>query len=455
MSDSVQYSNRELSDKAKQLEALDQFAEAANLYKQSYDLYQSSFVTSHYIKCLRKQGKSAEAVEFRHALSKQLLNDSYVHKELSWAIYDVYLKKIESTEDSETDDVEDERQGNSDFQKMQNAAHYILAKAPATEVLLRTRTIFAICSEAKQRGNWQVMYDFAAQLDSEPLSKEQKELNGKKLPSDYQQWLCKMVRSLIELKRYEECIEFAQKGIEQYPREKLFPWWKASAKKALGQAEEAVRELEQVDTRFPKEWYIQRDIADGYVQLQKYDEARVWFYKAASCPGDMKGRYKMLEQMAVLLEHLGCWSESYDHIQLAYLIAEREGWERSATGLRDQIAQFRKRHIEHITSLVDATKEEWASLYRRCQTHWRMAVSISLPMYTGEIVEVREEEKFGFIKRHNDGGNDIYFQFRRLTKGFLPKKGMQVEFEVEKSYDSRKDRESLAAVNIRLAKSSA
>jgi len=395
MSDAVQ-ANRELSDEAKKLEAAGQFAQAAELYKQSYDLYPGSFVTSHYIRCLREIGKSAEAVKFGRQLSRQLREDPFVHKKLSWAIYDVYLKKAESMEDNEFDDVEYEQHSNPDFQKKQEVARYILSRASADDDILRTRTIFVICNEAKQRGNWQVMYDFAVQLEPERLSTEQKELNGQKRMSNYQEWLCKMVKSLFELKRYEECIDFARNGMEKYPREKLFPWWEASAKKALGQVEEALRELEQIDMRFPKEWYIQRDIADGYVQLQKYEGARVWFCKAAICPGDLKHRYKMFEQMSMLFEHLESWQEAYDHLQLACAITEREGWERSATVLRGQLAQFRKRYMEHLTQ-PDTSVEEWSNLFRRCQVLWRETIRASRPSYKGQIVKIIEEKKYGFV----------------------------------------------------------
>ena len=63
MSDSIQSHNRKLSDEAKQLEKAGQFAEAADLYKQVYASYPGSFVTSHYIRCLRKLGKATEWYE--------------------------------------------------------------------------------------------------------------------------------------------------------------------------------------------------------------------------------------------------------------------------------------------------------------------------------------------------------------------------------------------------------
>ena len=454
MSDAMQ-TNRELSDEAKKLEVAGQFAQAADLYKQSYDLYPGSFVTSHYIRCLREIGKSAEAVKFGRQLSRQLREDPFVHKKLSWAMYDVYLKKTESMEDNEFDDVEHEQHSNPDFQIMQEAARYILSRAPAEENILRTRTIFAICNEAKQRGNWQIMYDFAVQLDPGRLSTEQREWNGRKLPSDYQSWLFKVVRSLLELERYEECLDFASKGIEKYPSEKLFYWWQACAKKALGQVKEALQELEQIDTRFPKEWYIQRDIADRHVELQEYDVAWIWFCKAANCPGDPKGRFKMFESMSMLLEHLDRFQEAYDHLQLATMITEREQWGRPAEVLRGKLIQFRRRHEELVVLSSGISGEGWPSLYSRCCTLWQKTIHASRFTYKGQIIKINDERKSGFIRRSNsENAKDIYFRFRDVTKRVTPVVGMEVEFEVEKSFDPGKNQESLAAVNIRQLKSS-
>jgi tetratricopeptide (TPR) repeat protein len=455
MSDAMQFSNRQLSDEAKKLEAVGQFVQAADLYKQSYDLYPGGFVTSHYIRCLRKLGKSTAAVKFGRQLVRQLREDSFVHKELSWAMYDVYLKKTENMEGNEFDDVEHEQQGNSDFRKMQEVANYILSRLSANEDILRTRTIFAICNEAKQRGNWQTMYDFAIQLDPERLSTEQREWKGRKLPSDYQSWLFKMVRSLLELERYKECLVFASKGIEKYPSEKLFYWWQACAKKALGQVIEALQELEQIDARFPKEWYIQRDIANGYIELKEYDVAWIWFCKAASCPGDPRGRFKMFESMSMLLEQLDRFKEAYDHLLLAVMVADQERWDRPVEALRGKLIQFRRRHEEQVVLPTDSSSKDWLSLNSRCRTFWQKTIQTSRLTYKGQIIKINEERHSGFIRRSNsENAKDIYFRFRDVVKKVNPVVGMEVEFEVEKSFDPAKNQESLAAVNIRQIKSS-
>ena len=436
---------RELSDKAKELEAEEKFAQAADLYKQAYDLYPSAFVASRYIRCLRNQGKSLVAVDFGRQLPKQLLNDSFVHNAVSWAIYDVYLKKAENIDDNEFNDVGHDKLSNSDFDVIQKRAQYILKKSSATDDILRTRTVFAICNEAKQRGKPQVMYDFACQLDPERLSSEQKEWNGRKLPSDYQRWLYMMVRSLLELNRYDECMEFARKGSEKVPREKLFYWWQACIKKALGQVEEALGDLERIDTRFPKEWYIQRDIADGYAQLQKYDDAWVWFCKAADCPGDRKGRFKMFEQMSMLLEQRGCWQEAYDHLQLAYAIIEKEKWDHPAEVLQGKLVQFRKRHAAHMTFPTNTSIEIGPNL-QRCRVQWQETIHASHTLRKGYIKRLQNELGYGFIRADND---DIHFRFRDVINKVTPVEGMEVEFEIVKSYDEKKQRDSTKAVNIR------
>jgi len=445
MSDAV-WRNRELSDEAQKLEATGQYAQAAELYKQSYELYPGGFVASRYIRCLRKQGKSSLAVEFGRQLSKQLLDNPYVHNALSWAIYDVHLKKAETKDDNDFDDVEYNRQDNADFDDMQKKARYILGKSLATDDTLRTRTIFAVCNEAKKRGNWQAMYDFVHQLDPERLSTEQQEWNGQKLPSDYQRWLYKMVRSLLELKRYDECLEFACKGSEKFPYEKLFCWWQACAKKALGKTEEALIELERIDTRFPKEWYIQRDIADGYVQLQKYEDALMWFCKAAACPGPIKGRYKMFEQMSILLEQREEWQAAYDHLQLACAIAGQEHWDRPTEMLRGRLIQFGKHHTDRITLPTNTSAGVGPNL-GRCRVFWQETMRASRVLHKGFIDDLKEG--YGFIKA---GSDSFHFRFRDVMERVAPVKGMEVEFEVVKAYDERKQRDSTKAVNIRFVK---
>jgi hypothetical protein len=74
------------------------------------------------------------------------------------------------------------------------------------------------------------MYDFAMQLDRERLLSAQSQLNGQQRIIGYQEWLCKVIESLYGLKRNDECMDFARKGIERYPHKQLFYEWYERAK---------------------------------------------------------------------------------------------------------------------------------------------------------------------------------------------------------------------------------
>jgi len=154
-------------------------------------------------------------------------------------MYVVYLKPPGSRKDDGSDTVKYEERGDpnsgTDFQKMQEVAHYILSKAPTEEDILRIRAIFAICNEAKRQESWQLMYDFAMKLDLKRLLSEQNQLNGQQRIVAYQEWLSKVVESLYGLKRYGECMDFARKGFESYPQKQLFYEWYERAHKTLEQ----------------------------------------------------------------------------------------------------------------------------------------------------------------------------------------------------------------------------
>ena len=240
---------------------------------------------------------------------------------------------------------------------------------------------------------------------------------------------------------------------KKFANEKLFYWWQARAKLALRQTREALSDLELVDARFPKEWYIQHDIADIYLQLQQYDEAWIWSCKAASSSRleDLKGRFKMFQQMSMLLEQRGRWQEAHDHLQLACAIVEREHWEHPTEALSSQLFQFRKRHMEHITFPADTPPDMLSTLFRKCKALWQETTSSIRINRKGYIMKADEEKGFGFIRSDND---DIHFRFRDVIRGVVLVEGMEVEFEAEKSFDGKKQRDSIKAVNIRPVKRS-
>lgn len=445
MSDTLPYPDESLEKQARDLEKNQQFAQAAELYRQAYEQRpERHFPVSRYLFCLRKINKISEAVEFGRTLTQTIRTNTYVHRELSWVLYHFYFKKIENEHDEDFDGTGNEGTSTERFLQMQKAAWYILNTRTEGDELVRKQVVFAMCKEAKHAEKWQEMYNFASQLDPALISKTSREWNGQQYMSDYQQWLYNMLKAAFELQRYAECLELARQGIADFPGERFFPWRQALAKKELGQIEEALSELESLNKRF-QEWYIQRDIASLYDQMQQNEQAWLWYCKAACLPGKLDGRYKMFMAMALLLQRLERWQDAYEHLQLARMIVEERGWTRPATTLHTQITQFEESNSERFHP--NTTPSDFQMLLRRLKALWQRDISATRPHERGTIKTLNERS--GFIRTIN---GDYYFSLRDIPRHLVLDIGMEVEFELEDSYDQKKQRESVKAVRIRPVK---
>lgn len=443
MSDPMSNPNASLGKQAWDLEKAREFKRAAELYKQVCTARpDDEYAASGYMRCLRKLNKSGEAVEFGRHLSKELKTRGRVHQAWAWALYDYYFKQSENKEDDIFIDTEAKLPEDDHFKKMQSATEYVLKMSPQEDTIIRKQFIFGICREAKQRGKWQVVYKFAAQLNPEVLAQEPDEYSRM---AEYERWLYSMIKSLFELERYDECLKMSQQGIDRYPQNKHFSWWHALSKARLNYLEDALTELQDLDKRY-QEWFIRADIARIYEQLQQYKEAWIWYCKAAVLPGKLTGRYKMIGQMSSALQQHERWQEAYEHLQLACLLAEREHWDQSkmVSVFKGQIEQIKEYYTEQIT-IREYMSQDFLQLQRKLQKLWQNEVASSLPHRHGYIKTINEERKFGFIRSDTE---DFYFKFHDLPRYVTPAINMEVEFNVEESFDITKQRNSVKAVHI-------
>lgn len=461
-----------LQIQARQAEASEDFAEAANRYRQLYDLQPNPFNTAKLIHAMRKQGTATarEAIRFIKAkVSKDSLDNNYLRNEYVWTLYDAYLKvHVEVEDDAEDEDslAEDDApdvETPADFSTKLTAARSILKHT--SENLPRKLAVFAICKAIKLQQNksaakWQQILDFAEQLDPKSLSTESKIIDGIKTISDYERWLFLVTKASFELEDYEKCAIYAKDGIEKFPHKVFFPWWLALTKVRGGELEGGLRELEQINVRYPQQWFIQRDIAECYIELNKYEEAWLWLCKAANAPGDLKGRINMLSSMANVLQQLGKWEQVYDHLQLAWAVAAGQGtlWQRLAEKKKAQLLDFLDTYANELPPAlqdkieaedVTNTPPHLKEVQTRCRREWQRAISDSRPHLTGSITNFFEGRDFGFIQTEKER---IYFKVKDYRSREKLQNGLQVEFEVEKSFDQKKNQDSTRAINIRAAK---
>src|SRR5258706_6858079 len=110
MSDSLPYQQcRQLKNEGEQLLKAKQYAKAAQLYKQAFDLCKDSYAASRYIQCFCRTGDEAarEAAKFARQVAQLFPDNQYIRKEWAWALYYGYLKSADGDDDKEDEYVDD------------------------------------------------------------------------------------------------------------------------------------------------------------------------------------------------------------------------------------------------------------------------------------------------------------------------------------------------------------
>ena len=125
------------------------------------------------------------------------------------------------------------------------------------------------------------------------------------------------------------------------------------------------------------------------------------------------------------------------HIALTYKLREEKGW-KILDFLQDDVS---RRNIEIKNSDIE--------LFNELKDFWSGEQQNSLPKQTGRVKNFIREGKAGFI--NGDDGEPYYFRANNFlgSKSQL-KVNCNVQFNIQKSFDKKKNRDSFEAINIRL-----
>lgn len=191
--------------------------------------------------------------------------------------------------------------------------------------------------------------------------------------SDKLRWFYAITAALFNMESYDECLDYAHKAIEGFPNDSFhFRRWEAFINIRTDHIEEGVEQLKYIDARFPRQWYVQSDIAHAYMQLKQFEEAWLYFCKGAIAQGDIKGRVRMISSMVDVLQKLERWQSAYEHLYLLWAIETAQGNRQRAEGSRQRILDLRKRHAGAFSSIQEEVSTTAPSI-AQSQRHARLA----------------------------------------------------------------------------------
>ena len=369
-----------------------------------------------------------------------------MRREIVWALYDAEFKAAKERNDLGT---------------LIRTGQEIL---DLTNEELPTRLVsFAVIGLAKDKMKWTIVSDWCDRLDPEQLGTERREMGGRRIISELEQWYFAKLKALVKLEQWKEAREWAMQAKEAFPRNRHFARWGALAWAGLGRVTEAIGEVEDLTQRGRPEWYLLKDLAELRLRNGRADEAFVTACRAALAPGEDKAKvslYLLIGQVALALGQL---DSAASHVLLSRLIRNQEEW--SIPGEVVQLEEKIRSAGEGAGEAPLDLPEDISALKARCQQVWeeivpgelkpkpkrkrrkrapRTAVDEDQPFQTGRIKTYLDDRGFGFIIP-DDGGEDIFFHITNVEGIEQPERDMLVEYQVTETS------KGLNAVNVRLA----
>jgi len=463
--------SRQIADlkKAKRYsEALSYFKENKNNFSKE-QLSNNEYIVSDIISCLRYTNQFDAGFQFLkiyeikidESQKERILN---AYGWLLWSKYKVE-NEIANNFDDETqffDEDEDNFQ-QQDFHYNKN--ELIKRIETLIPILMRLNSDFSktlvsnlfsivLKSEKKKPApNWKLVNDFCNQIDPTLLSTDcatiQVERKGRtqdmELASDFENWYAYKTKALMKLGEWQECFDTSKEALEKidnfhYSNDVWFARRVALSKKNLGNAEDAIEELETI-LKKKREWFIQKELAELYFEKYDLDAAFKMAIDAINNFGPLEFKVDLLYLIGKILKKQGESVLALKHFSLSKLIRQDEEW-KIPQKVFDELNQFEQSEIplSELKNLKSELKKYWNRFNKNDNRQKTTKHRNNSDNLHGEIIKLlhdNERGKDGFIKSDD---NEFYFSASpnwHLTTELTV--GTKVIFKVIPAKDGKKE----------------
>ncbi|MFW5758718.1 MAG: DUF7017 domain-containing protein [Bacteroidota bacterium] len=388
---------------------LDYYKTSVHKQFEREEIIAHDYLVANLLHALRKSNKTLQAIEYMHN-HLRLFPDIYLHTqtyyEYGWNLY----QHIKHTEINHT---------NQTLPRYAADALKIISKELKKEnYLLFSRLFFILSKKMLLKGEpakrldalfeqytWE---DFSPEPQKTTLTKKgvQKEIE---LASDQETFLVRRSKTLLLNQRYHECITHCEETLQKIQKfhQGNQLWISRNLSMALaqtGQTHHAIEKLHKV-ANTKKDWYLYHELAQMYQHAEKYEEALLWFCKAALRQGNTHYKTGLYENMSRFFEKTREHDQLCLHLGLANAIRKEQNWR-----IPSENQTLAKKHACQTDNGLQSEKiYEQLSKWWQCQT----ANHESQNYETGTITRILNdgENGDGFITAK--GGKSIYFRFKK------------------------------------------
>ncbi|MEL4457384.1 DUF7017 domain-containing protein [Lutimonas vermicola] len=303
----------------------------------------------------------------------------------------------------------------------------------------------------KPAPNWKLVNEFCNSIKPNELCKEcstievqrKGQLKKMELASDFENWYAYKTKALMKLGEWQECFEISKKALENI---KIFHYsndiWLsrriALSKKNLGNTDDTIEEFENI-LKKKREWFIQKELAELYLEKKDYERAYKLSMDAINNFGPIEFKVDLLFLIGKILIKKGQSDLAFKHISLSKLIRQEAEW-RVPQKIFNELGQFSESEIQlsNIKNLKIELKKYWSNLSsKRVHTSKFKTRESKLE---GEIVKILHDNdrgKDGFLTCDNDR-----YYFNLSANSHLTPKvdvGSKVVFNVLPSREGKKE----------------
>jgi len=282
-----------------------------------------------YAQCLRKAGKSDEALKICREVYK-LDAEFEINRDLyGWCVFDQEISR--SNEEIKKDE-------HSFFK----AAKAILELSKPGQYSATNRTIMKVVDylgdkDLHPKYRAKEILEWLRKTTPITLSyecRQGKSPDGKVIEyaSELEKWYAQLCKALYEAGQYEECVKVAEEAIETIPKchndnDVWFKYRIGLSKGKLGNFEEGIRFLREVQRR-KKDWFVSKEIAKMYFDQSDYQSALKCCAEGALAPGQDKlsFRWELFLFMGQVLIKQQQPEKAREHLLLAAKLRQEAEW---------------------------------------------------------------------------------------------------------------------------------
>lgn len=411
---------------AETLRASGSYGEACEQFAQLWQQSPNPLVGWRYAFCLRKMGRLEEAERIAREALEKYPEDKYARAELGWILYERELKPAKE---------------DSDLARVVEFANQILGLN--SDGVILARVVLAVMKVAKGRGNWDVLLEWADRIAPGDLNNQPITIEGKRGMSDRETWYVNRARALLELQRFDEARRCAQDGLAEFPDEVFLRRTAALALAQSGDLDGGIAEMRSLLTHPRADWYMKAELAEMEYRAGNFSEAYRLICEAM-LDTRQSGEYRLgyfvtLANIALALNKIDVAAA---HVTLAEKIRISQGWK-----IPPDLTQTKSAILHAFHQKWPELPQDMRELERLCRRYWQEGTDEGLQFYSGTVQPYPEDRAFAYIRR-DDGNGDVYVLVRDLPDN-CRKPGSRVKFALKRSFDKKKQRESVQATSVR------